>query len=179
MEAPKPILMETKKEPAKIKKEFEIELNKELYTLKIGTFSNEADIYFSVNPQKNSLLLFEGNYSMNDLCKLNQSFRFFSSINDLINVFDDLINNKKILVEKNKNDNLSLKLGILMSNFMGKEDKVLIDLKLNELPEKEGNKKLLAKIVELENKLLQKDEEIKKLNKKYDELEKRIELKIN
>ena len=37
---------------------------------------------------------------MNDLCKLNQSFRFFSSINDLINVFDDLINNKKILVEK-------------------------------------------------------------------------------
>ena len=27
MEAPKPILMETKKEPAKIKKEFEIELN--------------------------------------------------------------------------------------------------------------------------------------------------------
>ena len=62
-----------------------------------------------------------------------------------------------------------------MSNFMGKEDKVLIDLKLKELPEKEENKKLLAKIIELENKLLQKEEEIKMLNKKFEEIEKRIE----
>ena len=185
MEAPQPSFMETKKEPPKIIKEFEIELDKEMYFLKIGKFCNDTEIYFCVNPKNNSLLLFEGNYSLNDLCKLNQSFRFFNSINDLINAFDDMINNKKILIEKNENNYLSLKLGILMSNFMGKEDKVLIDLKINELSEKEGNNKLLSKIFELENKLKQKDEEIKIINKKFEEfiifnkklveLEKRIE----
>ena len=173
MDAPKPILTETKKENPEIVKEYEIELNNEIYTLKIGKFSNETEINFSINQNNNSLLLFEGNYSLNDLCKINQSFRFFNSINELINSFDNLVSNKKILIEKN--ENISLKLGILMSNFMGKEDKVLIDLKLNELPEKVGNKKLLEKIIELENKLLQKDEEIKMLNKKFEEIEKRIE----
>ena len=172
MEAPKPIVMETKVEPPKIIKEFDIELNEEIYTLKVGKFSNVENIYFIANQKNNSLLLFEGNYSLNALCKLNQSFRFFNSIDDLINVFDDMVKNKKIFMEKSQNDNLLLKLGIIMSNFMGKEDKILIDLKLNELPEKDGDKKLLAKIVEL---LLQKDENIKSLNKKYDELEKRIE----
>ena len=55
---------------------------------------------------------------------------------------------------------------------------------MNDLPEKEGNKKLLNKIIDLENKLLQKDEEIKKLkneineikifnNNKFNELEKK------
>ena len=175
MEAPKPIIIETKTEPPKIIKEFNIEINKEIYTLKVGKFPNEENIYFIANQKNNSLLLFEGNYSLNALCKLNQSFRFFNSIDDLINVFDDMVKNKKIFMEKSQNDNISLKLGMLISNFMGKEDKILIDLKLNELPEKDGNKKLLAKIIELENKLLQKDEEIKSLNKKYDELEKRIE----
>ena len=89
---------------------------------------------------------------------------------------------KKIFIEKNQNDNLSIKLGMLISNFIGKENKILIDLKMKELPEKEGNKKLWGKIIELENKLSQKDEEIKLLNDKlnemkikYNELEKRVE----
>ena len=58
----------------------------------------------------------------------------------------------------------------------------LIDLKFEELPEKEGNKKLWSKIIELEKKLTQKDEDIKTLNDKlnimkikYNELEKRID----
>ena len=53
---------------------------------------------------------------------------------------------------------------------------------MKELSEKEGNKKLWGKIIELENKLSLKDEEIKLLNDKlnemkikYNELEKRIE----
>ena len=73
------------------------------------------------------------------------------------------------------NDNLTLQLGILMSNFMGKEEKVLINLKLNELSEKEGNKKLLMRIIELEKKLLVKDQEINLLNDKYKNIEKRLE----
>ena len=71
------------------------------------------------------------------------------------------MNNKKIFIEKCENDNLSMKLVILISNFLGKEDKIILNLKMNDLPEKEGNKKLLNIIIDLENKLLQKDEEIK------------------
>ena len=41
-----------------------------------------------------------------------------------------MINKKKIFIEKNQNDNLSIKLGMLISNFIGKEDKILIDLKM-------------------------------------------------
>ena len=76
MNAPKPIFIEIEKENPKIVKEYEIELNNEIYTLKIGKFSNETEINFSINQNNNSLLLFEGNYSLNDLCKINQSFDF-------------------------------------------------------------------------------------------------------
>ena len=162
MEAQK-IVIETPKESITIIKEFNLELNNENFSLKIGKFS-ENEIYFSIISKNNSILTYESKYSLDDLCKINQSFRFFNSINDLINAFDTMINNKKIFIEKNKNDNLSIKLGMLISNFIGKEDKILIDLKMKELPEKEENKKLWGKIIELENKLTKKDEEIKLLN---------------
>ena len=175
MEAPEPII-ETPKEFKKIFiKDFKLENNQETYVIKVGKTSNETEICFSVSPEKNSFLSFEGKYSLSDLYKLNKSFGFFNSINDLINSFNDMVMNKKILIEKFENDNISLKLGILMSNFIGKEEKVLINLKLNELSEKDINKNLLIKIAELEKKLTEKDEQINSLNNKYKELEKRIE----
>lgn len=176
MEAPEPIFM-GQNEP-NIIKEFELELNKEWYSFKIGKYSNQEKIYFCLYPKRNSLLSFEGIYSLNDLCKINQSFRFFISINDLINAFDSFIQFKKILIEKNQNDILSLKIGILMTNFIGKEDKVLIDLKINELSEKERNKKLFTKIIELENKISEKDKEIQMLKNIISKNEKE-KIKIN
>ena len=62
-----------------------------------------------------------------------------------------------------------------MSNFMGKEEKTLIDLRMKQLNENDGNKKFLVKILELEKQLKQKDEEIKNLSNKFIELEKRIQ----
>ena len=163
-----------KEDCIKIIKEFTFPSNEELYILKLGKTNNDKEIYFNIIPNKNKLLLYEAKYTLDDLYKLSQSFRFFTTINDLTNAFGDMINNKKIIIEKNANDNTNIKLGIIMSNFLGKEEKILINLNLNELSEKEGNKKLLMKIIELEEKLLVKDKEIKLLNDKYSELEKRI-----
>ena len=164
-----------KEDCIKIIKEFNLPSNEELYTLKLGKTNNDKEIYFNIVPNKNSLLSYEDKYTLDDLYKHSQSFRFFTTINDLTNAFGDMINNKKIIIEKNENDNMEIKIWIIMTNFLGKEEKILINLNLNELSEKEGNKKLLMKIIELEEKLLVKDKEINLLNNKYNELEKRIE----
>ena len=184
MEATKILLHTSKNSLIKIK-EYYLESNNELFYLRVGKSSNEDKIYFYIIPLNNLLLSYESKYSLDNLYQINQSFRFFKSIDELIDAFDTLVKDKKIFIEKNQNDNLSIKLGMLISNFIGKEDKILIDLKMKELPEKEENKKLWGKIIELENKLTKKDEEIKLLNDKlnemkilkdkYNEIEKRLE----
>ena len=94
-------------------KEFNLPTNEQLYILKIGNTNNDKEIYFNIVPNKNSLLTYEAKYTLDDLYKLSQSFRFFTTINDLTNAFGDMINNKKIVVEKNENDNTKIKLGII------------------------------------------------------------------
>ena len=67
MEIPRINCLQEKKVSAVIVKEFELELNQEKYSLKLGKLSNETKILFSVNPKNNSLLIFEAIYSLNDL----------------------------------------------------------------------------------------------------------------
>ena len=178
MEAASPVFETKGNEQKKYIKEFEIESDNQLYTIKVGKTSNEAKILFLVSPKNNSLLSYEAVYSLKELYDLNKSFQVFSSIEDLINVFDDMVKNKKIILEKDKKDDLNLQLGIMIFNILGKEDKILFDLKLNELDNKDINKNLLGKIIELEKKLFQKDEEIKLINKKYKELEETTNKKL-
>ena len=178
MEAASPVFETKGNEQKKYIKEFEIESDNQLYTIKVGKTSNEAKILFLVSPKNNSLLSYEAVYSLKELYDLNKSFQVFSSIEDLINVFDDMVKNKKIILEKDKKDDLNLQLGIMIFNILGKEDKILFDLKLNELDNKDINKNLLGKINELEKKLFQKDEEIKLINKKYKELEETTNKKL-
>ena len=157
-----------------IVKEFNIELNEDIYILKVGIYSNNEKIYFCVSPKNNNILIYDSTYSINDLYELSKNFKFFNSIKDLINALDDMMNNRRISIEKDEKDETLLKLVILTSNFMGIIEKVPIVLKLNVIKEKEGNKYLIKKILELEKILLEKDEEIKLIKNKYDELEKRI-----
>ena len=180
MEATK-ILWHTSKNSLIKIKEYYLESNNELFYLRVGKSSNEDKIYFYIIPLNNLLLSYESKYSLDNLYQINQSFRFFKSIDELIDAFDTLVKDKKIFIEKNQNDNLYIKLGFLINNFIGKEEKILMDLKKEELSEKEGNKMIFGKIIELEKKLSQKDEEIKSLNDtlnemkiKYKEIEKRI-----
>lgn len=163
-----------KKNSPTIVKEFNVELNKDIYLLKVGICSNNEKIYFCVSPKNNNILIYDSNYSLNDLYELSKNFKFFNSIKDLINALDDMMNNKKILIEKDEKDVTLLKLIILTTNFMGINEKISIILKLNVIKEKEGNKYLIKKILEFEKKLLEKDEEFKVIKNKYNELEKRI-----
>lgn len=173
--------MEAKKKNPDIFQEYEVDSNNEIYTLTIGIFSNDTDIYFSIKPKNNSLLLFEGNYTLNDLYTINEIFREFSSISQLIYFLNDMANHKRVFIEKNENDNLSLKLGIIIIDYKQNESKVFIDLKSNELDksdEKAENKEVLDRIIELENQCLQKDEEIKILNQKLEKLENKTQIEI-
>ena len=44
--------MEAKKKNPDISQEYEVDSNNEIYTLTIGIFSNDTDIYFSIKPKK-------------------------------------------------------------------------------------------------------------------------------
>ena len=164
----------SKEESFKIDKEFILELNKDIYVLKVGKSSNKENIYFCINPKNNNLFIYDGYYSLNDLYELSQNFKFFNTINDLINSLDDMINTKNILIEKDEEDDYIIKLSFLTTSFIGKKEKISLSLILNEIKGEEEKNNLLIKFIELEKKLAQKDEEIKIINDKYNELERKI-----
>ena len=145
MEPTNSILEITKNVEKNFVKEFEITYNNDLYIAKIGKTTIETQIYFLVFPKNNSLLAFEGAYLLKELSNLNKNFLVFDSCDDLINIFDELFKNKKIFIEKLENENFSLKLAILMYNVLGKEDKIVLDLKLNKIDNKDFKKIIYIK----------------------------------
>ena len=114
---------------------------------------------------------------MEELININDIFKKFNSVNDFINSFEDLIENKKVIIENNQNEATNIYLGILFSNFLGKETKIILNLQLN-IKKEDYNKFLLLKISNLEKIVSQKDEEIKNIkiefNGKINILEQRI-----
>ena len=164
-----------------ISKIFEITSKEEQYELKINKNLNEDKIILNISPKKDNFLKYEEKYTLNDLININENFKNFSSLNDLINSFGMLLDNKKIIIEKNENDISIINLVFLLYNITGKESKAILQLKLNKISEKDYNK-LLLKISNLEKKIIEKEEEIKEIklnniecNEKINRLEKRID----
>ena len=172
MEAP--IAITPKEESSK---NFELISTDDKYGLKIGSNSVENKIKLSLTPIKDKYLVYNNEYSMEELINLNSNFKNFNSINELINTFEILIKNKKIFIENNQNDPTNINLGILFYDFLGKETKFLLNLKLN-IDKEDYNKYLLITISNLKKIISQKDEEIKNIksefNGKINSLEQRI-----
>ena len=170
IEAPKPVT------PTEIKniKKFETKIRNEDYELKVGEGCNK--IIFSINKKGNALLIYENEYSFDDLLKVNENLKCFNSVNALYNSFDKLFQNNKITIEKNENNLDIIQLGILIYNFLGDEIKCLLNLNLKEIKGKDYNKKLMIEILELKKTIAEKDEEIKALNEKVDKLNKKMEI---
>ena len=172
MEAP--IAITLKEESSK---NFELISTDDKYGLKIGGNSVENKIKLSLTPIKDKYLVYNNEYSMEELINLNSNFKNYNSINELINTFEALIKNKKIFIENNQNDPTDINLGILFYNFLGKETKFLLNLKLN-INKEDYNKYLLITISNLKKIITQKDEEIKNIksefNGKINSLEQRI-----
>ena len=170
IEAPKPVT------PTEIKniKKFETKIRNEDYELKVGEGCNK--IIFSINKKGNALLIYENEYSFDDLLKVNENLKCFNSVNALYNSFDKLFQNNKITIEKNENNLDIIQLGILIYNFLGDEIKCLLNLNLKEIKGQDCNKKLMIEILELKKTITEKDEEIKALNEKVDKLNNKMEI---
>ena len=171
---------------AKIKEEiskiFEITYKEGQYELKINKNFNEDKVTLNISSKEDNILKYEEKYTLNDLININENFKNFYTINDLINSFGILIENKKIFIEKNENDISTINLVFLLYNIIGKESKAILKLKLNKISQKEYNKMLLE-IANLEKKITEKDEEIRKIklnnikcNEKINKLEKKIDI---
>ena len=173
IEAPKPV---TQTEIKNIKK-FETKIQNEDYELKVGEGCNK--IIFSINKKGNALLIYENEYSFDDLLKVNENLKYFNSVNALYNSFDKLFQNNKITIEKNENNLDIIQLGILIYNFLGDEIKCILNLNLKEIKGQDCNKKLMIEIFELKKTIAKKDEEIKALNEKFDKLNKKMEILEN
>ena len=169
-EAPKPI---TSIDEMKNIKQFDIKLTNEEYVLKIGEGYNV--ITFSINKKGNDLIIYENEYSFEDLLKINENFKVFNSVNALYNSFDELFKSNKIIIEKDENNLDNIQLGILMCNFLGKEIKCLLYLKRKEIKDQDYNKKLLIEISELKKLMTKNNEEISVLNEKVDKLIQKVE----
>ena len=173
IEAPNPII------PKSIKniKKFDTKIQNEDYELKVGESLNT--IIFSINKKGNELLIYENEYSFDDLLKINENLKCFNPVNILYNSFEELFKNNKIIIEKDENNFDVIHLGILIYNFLGKDIKCQLDLKLKEIKGQVDNKKLMIEIFELKKTIAKKDEEIKALNEKFDKLNKKMEILEN
>ena len=170
IEAPNPII------PKNIKniKKFDTKIQNEDYELKVGESLNT--IIFSINKKGNELLIYENEYSFDDLLKINENLKCFNPVNILYNSFEELFKNNKIIIEKDENNFDVIHLGILIYNFLGKDIKCQLDLKLKEIKGQVDNKKLMIEIFELKKTIAKKDEEIKALNKKFDKINEKVEI---
>ena len=170
-----PITPQIQEETSKL---FEITSKDEQYELKLNNNLYEDKIILNISPKKDNFLKYEEKYTLNDLININENFKNFSSLDDLINSFGMLIENKIIIIEKNENDISIINLVFLLYNIIGEESKAILKLKLNKISENDYTK-LLLKISNLEKKLIEKDEEIKhnniECNEKINRLEKRID----
>ena len=80
----------------------------------------------------------------------------FKSTDILYNSFDKLVQNNKIIIEKDEKDLSVLKLGIITYNVFGEEIKCYICLKLKEPKDENSVKRLIIEVSELKKELSKK-----------------------
>ena len=171
MEGATPVM--NKEQRYKNSKSFEIKILNESYELKVGEYSNK--ILFYLTKKDNSLLNYENEYSFEELIKINENFKSLNSIQFLFNSFGKLVQNNKVIIEKDEQNFNNIKLGILISNPFFEEIKCLLNLKLIENQDNISNKSLIIEISKLKKEISEKNEEIKQLKEKIENLEKKME----
>ena len=165
MDAPKPILIETSQNDEKNIKDikfiyqFNSKLNNEIYSIMIGTLKD----YLVIKVINNSNI--EENYisffTYEELKDISKSMRYFDDIKDIVSFLENKGKTKDIYLTKQKK-NLLINFIVISPN--GKGDLVSLELKSNELSDKELINHLLIKVDELEKKISFFKEEITKVD---------------
>ena len=141
---PKPTINNEKKD-IKYINEFELNFENTIYLLKIGKIVNEIEeiIFFVEIKSTIDVLYYQINYSLENLGKKNKIFRQFDSIDEIIDIFKEIILDKNIIIKK-ENDELFI---IFKFKKLGKgEEEIIFKLEKNNLENGKIIKNLISNI---------------------------------
>ena len=164
MEAPNPISFETPKIEKNIKDikfiyEFNLKLNYENYSIMIGTLKDYLVIKILNNSKlKENYISFFTHQQLKDISK---SMRYFDDIKDIISFLENKGKTNEIYLTQ-KNKKLYIHFNVISPN--GKGDLVSLEIKSNEISDKELINHLLIKVGELEKKIDFFKEEVSKVD---------------
>ena len=177
MEAPKPILIDTPQidkdlKDIKFTSEFSIKLNNENYLIMIGILKDYLVIKITNKELiKNNYISF---FTYEQLKDISKSMKYFDDVKDFISFLENKGNKNEILLKK-ENEKIFIEVKVVSPS--GKEDIILLEIKPNEISDKELINHLLKKVEDLEkqinslNKKVSKNEEdIQYLNKEIEQL---------
>ena len=115
-------------------KSFDIDLNKEKYTIELAKSENEKNIIIKIYNENQKKLKYYISYrNKESFYDLDNFFKLYQSVNDLYNLLLDIINNKQYSLDV-KHNHLILNLNF----FFPGGKKINIDFKLNEEKVKKG-----------------------------------------
>ena len=161
-----PSLSEKPKETIDFKLETKIELEKNIYGIKLGKISDKEDKLIIMIKEENVISsgYYQISFSLDTLYKKSKCFRFFDTIDETIESLKEVIQDKKINIKKS-NDCLEL---MMKLNRGGKgEEEVKITLSKNNLETEKIIDYLIEQMNEMKKEINNNKNEIKKLKEIY------------
>ena len=180
--APLPTILTPKEE---IKKSFEIKQEEDTYKLNIKIINQE--ITLNILDEKNLMKDHEIKLSFDELKNLHKIFLTINSCQDFIDFINAIIENKKLLIKKNKENKMTIE---IIVEYLYKQNIIKLDLNQNkmnfeliaqDLYQKIANINEICKNLEINNNQLIKENNIlkqenQKLNDKNIKIEERIRI---
>ena len=172
MEAPKPIVIETPKDEKDIKDikftyELDSKINNDNFLVMIGNLKDNLVIkVLNKALIKENYLSF---FTYKQLKDISKSMRYFDDIKDIISFLENKGNKNEIFLKK-ENEKIFIEFKVISPS--GKEDLFSLEIKPNEISDKELINYLLTKIDDLEKQINFLNKEVSKINN----LEKQISL---
>ena len=154
------------KEEIKDIKEFKIKEDEENYVLKLGKLNNSKKIIFIIEEQINlTNYYYKSEFSLTELKSINKLFRIFDSIDEAYNEFNEILNNKKIKIEK---DIKEINLYISLCNLSSKTEDICLKIKKENINNQNINEMILKELKNLKKLLKEEKKENENLKKRMD-----------
>ena len=161
-------------------KEFQLTKDKDIFEVKIGKEIEKKNIIIKASKISKIVdVFYENKFSFDELIKLDKTFRAYDELEEIFIVLITFFNDKKIIINEVKNDEMTLDLKLML--MTGKEKIVNIKLFKKEMKKESIIKELCKKIniLEEENKNLKEElNELKKWKNENEEFIKYIKDKL-
>ncbi len=135
-------------------KDFKIKIDEEDYIVKLGKLDNSKKIVLKIEEQ---IDLTNGSYksefSLNELKSINKLFRIFDSIDEVYILFDEILNDKKIIIQKELD---KINLHFTLTNLSSKTEDICLKIKKVNFNKKDMNELIIRELSSI--KILLKEE---------------------